>query len=111
MGHSSEKRWGPVSQEVSQTCLEVVDTLNRGEERFLQLLEVYAFAGNTDETWAALLFKEDINARGDTSPTAEEIAMAVDLKNALLSVHELWQAANNVTVTAAPRLQLLRRMI
>ena len=111
MSHSSEKRWHDASSEASQVANDIVTTLNSGEEKYLQLLEVFTFAGATDAGLAALLFKEHISARADTGPTADEIVMATDLKNAMIAVHELWQAANNVAVAAAQRAQTLRRMI
>lgn len=90
MGHSSEKRWGEVGGEVGRVCVDIVETLNQGEEKYLQLVEVFTFAGGTDEGFAAMLFKDDITARADTGPMAEEIAKAADVRAAMVAVHELW---------------------
>lgn len=112
MGHSSEKRWGEVGGEVGRVCAEIVNTINQGEEKYLQLVEVFTYAGGTDAGFAALLFEDHIEARNDgNGPTAEEIAKAADVRAAMVAVHELWQAANNVAVAAAQRAQFMRRMI
>ena len=104
MAHVSEKRWAEVRDRISGVATQMVQFLGIGEEVYLQLLEVYAYAGNDDTEFARQLFET-------ATPTAAQMAMVVDAKNALLACHELYLAAANQAVPTADRLKLLRKMI
>ena len=104
MAHVSEKRWPEVRDRISGVATQMVQFLGIGEEVYLQLLEVYAYAGNDDTEFARQLFET-------ATPTAAQITMVVDAKNALVACHDLYSAASNQTVPAADRLQLMRKMI
>jgi hypothetical protein len=103
---------------INQMATQMIETLNRGEETYLQLFEVWDYAGGTADAFARLLFREEIAARSNPNaeppvvgaPTAEELAQATDAAEAALVLHEMWQAANNVAVITADRAQKLRRM-
>lgn len=120
VGHTSEKRWRTVrsgdknytgiSEVVSEISNNLVVTLLDVEEKYLELLEIYNYAGGTTTDLANLLFKEDIEARAESVANAEEIAKATDLVAAVTAAHEVFQCANNVTTTQEDRLSKLRRM-
>lgn len=113
MAHSSEKRWNDISRLVSDMAAQSIEIINRGEEIYLQLFEVWEYTGGTAEAFAQQLFKEEIAARGGspTEVTAEELAQAADAAAAVLALHEIWQAANNVAVATDDRAKKLRRMV
>ena len=73
MSHSSEKRWNTLAAQVSDFSAQLVQILNTAEEGFQQMQEVYTYAGGTATDLAALLFKEDIEARQESGPNQEEI--------------------------------------
>jgi hypothetical protein len=117
MSHSSEKTWGEVSGLVSAAAQNVRDELLSAEELYQRLQEVFSYAGGTNQGLADLLFRdrwigrETVTGVQDTGANADEVALAADLVNAMLAVHQLYEAANNVAVTAADRITDLRRMI
>jgi hypothetical protein len=113
MAHSSEKRWDDISRLVSDMAAQTLEIINRGEEIYLQLFEVWEYTGGTPQLFAQQVFKEQIEARGGspTEVTAEELTQATDAAAAALALHELWQAANNIAVTTDDRSQKLRRMV
>lgn len=128
-GHTSEKRWRRnqtqssgqgISVETQQMAMSVVDTLLAAEQIYLEMLELYQYVGSTTQGLADQLFYEDWTEREsdpignpgvlDTEANASEVAMAQDLVDAITAAHELYQAANNVTVSQDDRLAQLRRM-
>jgi hypothetical protein len=120
MAHTSEKRWlsdvrrgEGVSPDASRYLTNLITTLNAAEEGYQQMQEIYIYAGGTPTLLAELLFKEDIEARSspDNVASAEEIAKAQDLVDAMAAAHEIWQAANNVAVAQEDRMNALRRMV
>jgi hypothetical protein len=110
MAHTSETRWAKVNQLVGDAAMQTLEILARNRELFLQLLEAYEFAGNTDAAFASLLFKEEIALRDPPVPTAEETQMALDAKDAAIVLLQLWECANNVDLPAEDRAKKLRRM-
>jgi len=56
-GHTSEKRWENVSTTASGIVAQLTSILINTEESYQQMLEIYAYAGGTDELLAELLFK------------------------------------------------------
>ena len=123
-GHTSEKRWETtkviignntrmypgISDEATSVCRTLINSINMAEEAYQSMQEIYTYAGGTDTDLAALLFKEDIAARGESTPSTEEIAKASDLVGAMVAAHQIWQAANNIAVTQSDRMTSLRRM-
>jgi len=121
-GHTSEKRWNDsnlnrvpltgISEKASLVTRALINTLLEVEEAYQSMQEIFIYAGGTDELLAELLFKEDIAVRDSPNnvASAEEIAKAGDLVNAMVAAHQIYQAANNVIVTQADRLGDLRRM-
>ncbi len=128
-GHTSEKRWRRnqtassgqgISEETSEMAANVVNTLLRAEQLYLEMLELYQYVGSTAQLLADQLFGEDwVNRESDpignpgvydTQANAAEVAKATDLINAITAAHELYQAANNVAVVQEDRLAQLRRM-
>ena len=120
-GHTSEKRWtqvnvnGRIYEGISDRAQAVLSSLLQqllaAEEAYQQMQEIYIYSGGTDTDLAAQLFKEDIIARGGSTPTIEEIAMVNDIIAAMLSAHQLYQAADNVAIAQADRLTNIRRMV
>ena len=113
MSHTSEKRWTGLSLQANLQCTSVLQALLLAEEAYQQMQEVYTYAGGTNTDLAELLFKEEIEAREspDNVASTEEIAKAGDLIAAMQSLHQIYQAANNVAITQADRLTDLRRLI
>lgn len=103
MAHSSESTWASAADAVSLSALSVITELNRAEETYRDLLEVYNYAGGTDQGLANLLFGVD-------PAPPEMVSKVTDLRLAITAMHELWLALNNGTVSAADRDLLLRRM-
>lgn len=56
MSHSSEKRWPEVSAVASNAANLMVDGLLEAESQYQDLLELYAYAGNSAQGMADLLF-------------------------------------------------------
>ena len=123
-GHTSEKRWREtrdpvtgqiyegISERAAAIARDLVTTLTLVEEGYQELLEIYQYAGNTDQGLAELLFKEDIALRESPNNvvSAEEIAKCADLIAAMQAAHQLYQCGTNVAVTQSDRFALLRRM-
>jgi len=112
-GHTSEKRWEDVSSRASTEVATLLEVLLKTEEAYQQMQEIYSYAGGTVSDLAELLFKEEIAARPspDNVASTEEIAKATDLVNAMTAAHQIYQAANNVSVSQADRLTDMRRMV
>lgn len=112
MAHTSEKRWSGVSFDVASISEQLMEAINKGEEAYQRMQEVYTYAGGTASDLASLLFAEEIEAAGSPfTPTQEQIDKATDAINAMTAAHQIYQAANNVAVTQADRVTDLRRMI
>ena len=128
-GHTSEKRWRNnmtqdsgkgVSVLISARATELIEALNRAEDLYLELQEVYAYTGGTAQLLADQLFYEDwINRESDpignpgvfdTEANATEVAKAQAAIDAVTAMHQLYQAADNVAVTQDDRFAALRRM-
>lgn len=122
MAHTIEKRWDSirnpdgsvqegVNQMVGQRAQQVLRSVYDGEELYLQLIELYTFVGATDQLMADQLFKEQIEARGETVANAQEVSMAGDLRNATVALHQVYQCITGEAVTEGERAAALRRMI
>ncbi len=109
MAHSSAKRWEEVSAQTSGSSDGVLSVISVGEETYQDLLELWAFAGGTDQLVADQLFSEAISARNDTAANAVEVAQVADAKAAMLAIHQLYQAMTNVAITQDDRIAKLRR--
>ena len=129
-GHTSEKRWrrnqnpqfgNPgVSDQVAELCKSMLSALTDSRAAFLELQEMFAFAGGTTQLLADQLFLEDwtgresdpVGAPGviDTQANALELAKVQDLSDAITALNELHQAADSGTVAAEDRYAQLRRM-
>ena len=128
-GHSSEKRWRNnmnedsgvgVSVLISSSCETVLRGLEEAESLYQELLELYQYCGGTAQLLADQLFYEDWSVREsdpignpgvlDTQANATEVEKAQAAVDAVTSLHELYQAANNVAVTQEDRAAALRRM-
>ena len=138
-GHSSEKRWrnnqtsdsgAGISVLVQNACETVISGLATAETMYNDLVELYGQANtpgvgspdlsSTAQGLANQLFYEDWSVREsdpignpgvlDTEANANEVQKAGDLVAAVTALHELYQAANNVSVTQEDRFALMRRM-
>lgn len=106
-GHSSEKRWDDISSIVHNRSKTLLEIIMDGEEEYLDLLEVFQFAGGTNQLLADQLFT-DINSGGTADSV--QVAMVGDLSSAMLSVHEMFLAVTNGTVATKDRAADFRRM-
>lgn len=111
MAHISQKKWLEVSNMVSTFSLETLNLLARAKEYMDQLTIMYTVAGGTDQALANQLFADEIAARGETVANADEVQMTIDLKDAAVSIYELWQSMNNVATSQKDRANALRRMV
>jgi hypothetical protein len=100
--HSKALNWTQVETVVEQHCRETLRVLALGELAYQDLLEAFAANGGTDQLFADVLF--------ETTATADQVAMVTDAKNAMIAIHELTNALNNIAVSASNRDQALFRM-
>lgn len=114
MAHTSTKRWTEIEERVSYYSKTAIEVLNDAEEAYQQFQEIFTYAGGTDQDLANLLFadRNGFDSAGDPNiSTAAELALVVDAKNAMIAMHQIFEAANNGTVTQDDRLTKLRRMV
>ena len=128
-GHTSEKRWRTnqnskfqnigVSDLASSLCIQMLDVLTKARAGYLELQELYLYAGSSVQGIADQLFYEDWSARlvdpeipdvYETQANAEELGKAQDLFDAMTALNEIHQAADNQVVAAEDRYSQLRRM-
>ncbi len=126
-GHTSEKRWSNnkfgdsgIALLVRDAAVQTIDKLTAGENLYQDLLELWQFAGPTDQAVADQLFfdiwptrvSDPIGNPGvfDTQANADEVIMVGDAKAAMVSIHELFDAMSNVVTATADRVATLRRM-
>lgn len=112
MSHSSQLRWQNAAQDVTTSAAQTLRAIVDAEEIYQDLLEAYNYAGGSDQAFADLLFQDD---NGNPDPitdtaTAAQVAIVTDLRLAIQSLHELYQAMNNVAVAQEDRAARLRRM-
>ena len=113
MSHTSAKRWQPSEQLIGDLALSMVNSLNDGEEAYQQFIEVYQYAGGTDQGMADLLFQE-INGNPDPitgTATAEQVAKVADARGTMQGIHDLYLAAEGNDITPSNIFDALRRMI
>ena len=103
MAHTSETRWGEVSKHIADVSNSFLDSITKSEALYQDLLELWAYAGGSDQAVADLLFNAD-------PANATQVQMAADAKAAMLALHELYEAANNIAITQDDRVAALRRM-
>jgi len=103
MPHSKNLTWILVERIIEQHSKSVSQNIILAEESYQDLLEARAANGGTDQLFANVLF-------GGTA-TAAQVAMLTDAKNAMIALHQLYQAMTNINVAASDRIASLRRMI
>lgn len=108
MSHTSSKRWPQSEMLIGQLALNMVNSLNEGEEAYQQFIEVYQYAGGTDQGMADLLFKDE-NQGGTASP--EQVAIIADARESMQGIHDLYVAATGNDITPSNIFDALRRMI
>jgi len=126
-GHSSEKRWDKnrfgdlgIGEVVKDSAKQMVFAMNMIEESYQDLLELWSFAGNTDQLVADQLFFEIWSIRVsdpignpgviDTQANSTEVEQVADAKATMLALHQLYQAMTNVVIAQDDRLAKIRRM-
>ncbi len=126
-GHTSEKRWDSnvfgdsgIGVLVRDASVSAVDKLTAAENLYQDLVELWDFAGGTDQGVADQLFFEIWSVRVsdpignpgvvDIQANSVEVDMVKDAKAAALAFHELYLALTNVAVTTKDRVTTLRRM-
>ena len=113
MAHSSQARWSDIDSIVSSACSRVTTGLLETEADYQDLLELHAFAGGTAQLLADQLFADVMAAeeppRDPAVADTAEVAKTQDAIDAMLALHQLFEAATNVAVTAADRMDTLRR--
>jgi len=103
MAHSKSLTWAQAERIVEQHCRNVLTTVALAENAYQDLLEAFSANGGTDQLFADSLF-------GDVTASADQVEQVTDMKNAMVSIHKLHDVLNNVSVTAADRVQDLYRM-
>ena len=126
-GHSGEKRWSRnqfgdegIGTEVRNSARHLMEAIVGSENVYQDLLELWQFAGPTDQAVADQLFLDVWSVREsdptgnpgvlDTQANAVEVAQVADAKAAMLAVHELYEALTNQAITTADRIKTIRRM-
>ena len=126
-GHTSEKRWATnkfadvgIGLLVRDASIEAIDKLTNGEHLYQDLVELWAFAGGTDQLVADQLFFEIWSIRVsdpignpgivDTQANSIEVDMVKDAKAAMLAIHDLFGAITNEVTATEDRITTLRRM-
>jgi len=103
MPHDSEQRWEEVSREIARQSGLILSVVTEAEEVYQDLVELFQFAGGTDQLLADLLYV--------ASPaSAGQVATVTDARAAMSAIHNLYQALDNVAVSASDRFTDLRRM-
>ena len=108
MAHIDGKSWNDVNTQVGDVASEVMAGVLKGEELYNQLLELWAYAGSTDQLFADKLFEEE-NGGGVATP--EQVSLAIDAKTAMGAIHTLHDAIFNQPVTQKDRATDLRKLI
>lgn len=88
MAHTSELKWSFASVKVSEAAKSTIALLSDAESVYKELLEAYAYAGGSDQSFADLLFKDDWSVR---STQGVQAVITVDVVAGVVS---------NPTVTA-----------
>lgn len=83
--HTSELRWADVAQTASEVAGGLVEQIQRGEEKYQELLEAYAYAGGTDAGFAELLFDTQ-------TPDQAQTDQARDVRLAMVAAHDAFVA-------------------
>ena len=126
-GHTSERRWDKnrfgdigIGETVKNAAAQMLFAMNVSEEAYQELLELWQFAGGTDQLVAGQLFFEVWSTRVsdpvgnpgvvDTQANATEVGQVADTKATMLALHQLYQAMTNTAITQVDRLALMRRM-
>ncbi len=126
-GHTVEKRWDQnrfadagIGQLVRDAAVNTVEHLTSSENLYQDLVELWAFAGGTDQAVANQLFFEIWSTRVsdpignpgvlDTEANSVEVAVVSDAKAAMLATHELYEAMTNQVTVTKDRIATLRRM-
>ena len=107
MVHSSEETWAVTSDKVADIVNKVLSAIIDGEELYNDLLRTRTWSGGTDTTWANLMWHGDKDA---SLATADEIQYTTDLKDAMIAVHNLYEALDNTAITTKDRFSELRLM-
>lgn len=94
MSHTSEKRWDAVNGVLSSSCTEMMVVLGNVEEAYQDLLELYAFCGNTAQGLADQLFFDVWSAR---STPGVQAAITFDVFGGSLSAVNIVQAGSGYT--------------
>jgi hypothetical protein len=102
MPHSGDLLWDDLSRIAEKHSRQVIQDITLGEEAYQDLLEAHAFTGGTDQLFADQLF-------GATA-TVDQVAKVTDAKNAMIAIHNLYQALHNTALVAKQRIDDLYRM-
>ena len=100
MPHSLEITWDEATRLAQSNARNMIRTINEAEESYQDLLEM--LGGRTDQQVADQLF--------NTVADASQLQKYVDLKNCMVSIHQIWQAGNNVAVGTKDRFADMRRL-
>ncbi len=127
-GHSSERRWEKnlagdigVSVRVRDAARNLVFYVNEAEEAYQEMLELFQFAGASDQDLANQLFREQWTGRGadpraspvvpgETEANAVEVNQVADVRATLQAMHQLYLAMNGEPIATSDRVPALRRM-
>ena len=89
-GHTSELRWLEISDLVGRKLTTLSNSIIEGEKIYQELLELWQFHGNVDQSVANQLFAPPTDTSGTYVASATEVAMATDLKAAMVEAHNLY---------------------
>lgn len=102
MTHSLNLNWDTVEARIGSVAANVIAILNQAEEGYQDLLEAVDGRNMTD--FAKQLFNT-------ATPTQIEIDMVTDARDAMIALHQLYEAARGTAATQqGDRYPALRRM-
>ena len=85
-GHYLNTTWANASDTTARRVGKVVEYIILAENEYQELLQLWTYHGNDDQAVADQLFQDEFEG-GATQASALQVQMAVDLKNAMIAVH------------------------
>ena len=87
-GHISEKTWNSESDEVNRRLGKLLEFLIIGEALHDEMVQLWIYHSNDDQLVADQLFA--------TTASTEQVQMAIDMKNAVISAHNLHEMTTDL---------------
>jgi len=108
MTYYSDWTFESISDAVGKSANNLLQQLFLVEELYQRLLTIYQTVGGSDEAFAIEIFglNDDL---GSPVATASQVQKAVDLREAIVAMHNLYEALNGVSISASNKADALRK--